>query len=128
MTMTLEQQRAADAWHRAQGCTDEYVRLAKGAPALIMNSGLIQVLAIFNEKGEKGAENPHRQLGAHLRAWLSARFGNHLPRAEFESFMPALMDADPQLFQHITTEAVAWLRWMRQIAPACRALNDSTGH
>ena len=45
MAQTLEQLRAADAWARAQGCSDEYQKLAKGLPALIMNSGLMQVLA-----------------------------------------------------------------------------------
>jgi len=51
--MTLEQQRAADAWQAAAGCTNAYAKLTKSAPALIMNSGLMQTLAFLHEKGEE---------------------------------------------------------------------------
>jgi CRISPR-associated protein Cmr5 len=33
------------------------------------------------------------------------------------------MKAEPRSFQAITTEAFAWLRWVRQMAPAVRASN-----
>lgn len=123
MAQTLEQQRAADAWQqaghaRANDCIDGYAKLAKGVPALIMNSGLLQVLAYLHEKGGKGYPQ-HDLLGQHLRQWLSQRFTKLEPtRAEFEPFMKALMAADPALFQDITAEAMAWLRWARQLAPA----------
>jgi CRISPR-associated protein Cmr5 len=118
MTMTLEQQRAADAWQCAEGCRDDYAKLAKGAPALIMNSGLIQVLAFLHEKGQKDKNGHHDRLGAHLRQWLSRRFPGSFPDSNFEPFMNALMHVQPQVFQDITAEAMAWLRWQRQIASA----------
>ena len=118
MAMTLEQQRAADAWRKAQGCKDSYVNLAKGLPALIMNSGLMQVLAFLHEKGDKLSHC--RLLGEHLRGWLHSRFPNQLESPEFFVFMSKLMAADPHTFQQVTTEAFAWLRWMRQIAPAVK--------
>lgn len=37
--LTLDQRRAADAWRCAQGKGKDYANLAKGLPALIMNSG-----------------------------------------------------------------------------------------
>lgn len=126
MAMTLEQQRAADAWQRSAGCTEEYTRLVKGVPALIMNSGLIQVLVHLQDKAGADEEKPHPQLGKHLREWLSNRFPKRLPDAAFAPFMQALMGADPQDFQQITAEAMAWLRWMRQIAPARQKLNAQT--
>lgn len=127
MAQTMEQKRAADAWRVAtQGVTPEmleaYGKLAKGLPALIMNSGLMQVLAFLNEKGAggQGSQAHCDLLGRHLRTWLAARFPTELPSAEFGRFMQALMSAEPRRFRDITTEAFAWLRWVRQIAPAVR--------
>jgi CRISPR-associated protein Cmr5 len=118
---TMEQRRAADAWEKAQRCSDEYTKLAKGLPALIMNSGLMQVLAFLEEKGTKDSQRHCRDLSQHLRSWLHARFDQVIPGAEFSAFMEALMQAEPCEYQAITAEAFAWLRWMRQMAPAARA-------
>ena len=120
MAQTMEQKRAADAWARAQGCSKAYQNLAKSLPALIMNSGLMQVLAYLHEKGGKASESTrhHSDLGEHLRDWLHRQFKPVLPSKEFAAVMPALMTAEPGTFQHITTEALAWLRWARQMAPA----------
>lgn len=116
--ITLEQQRAADAWQKAQGCSSSYRNLAKGLPALIMNSGLMQVLAFLHEKGSKNSQIHCRELGEHLRAWLHQRFPEKLRNADFRPFMEDLMQAEPHLFQQVTTEAMAWLRWSRQMAAA----------
>lgn len=124
MAQTLEQQRAADAWRKAEGVNSDYVRLAKSAPALIMNSGLMQVLAFLDEKSGKKKETPHQKLGQHLRDWLHQRFASDLPDQNFKPFMARLMATDPLVFQAITAEALAWLRWMRQIAPACALVDD----
>ena len=122
MAQTMEQKRAADAWARCQGCSSEYQNLAKGLPALIMNSGLMQVMAFLHEKGNR---NSHcRELGEHLRDWLRRQFPQALPKAEFGDFMQALMKTEPRSFQHITAEAFAWLRWARQMAPAARVGKD----
>lgn len=123
-SIPLEQQRAADAWLKAQGCSSEYRSLVKGLPALIMNSGLLQVLAFLHEKGSKTKKDgtsaqPHcRVLGDHLRAWLHGRFKATLPSADFKPFMEALMGTEPRLFQQVSAEAMAWLRWSRQMAAA----------
>ncbi|ABM61415.1 type III-B CRISPR module-associated protein Cmr5 [Halorhodospira halophila] len=117
--MTLEQQRAADAWQAAAACTDPYAKLAKGAPALIMNSGLMQTLAFLEDKGE----DHHRALARQLRRWivrqhpelLSTRGDSADPG--YEAIMEALLHAEPRTFQAVTAEALAWLRWVRQIAP-----------
>jgi CRISPR-associated protein Cmr5 len=109
--LTLDQQRAADAWRCAQGQRKEYVNLAKGLPALIMSSGLLQVMAFLNEKGSHCSE-----LGDQLRAWVHKRFPE-VPE-DFKEFMKALMNADSLKFQAITVESLAWLRWLRQLAAA----------
>ncbi|WP_295542977.1 type III-B CRISPR module-associated protein Cmr5 [uncultured Thiohalocapsa sp.] len=119
---TLEQLRADDAWKKTQRCSEEYVKLAKGVPALIMNSGLMQVLAFLEEKGSKESQRHCRDLSEHLRTWLQARFPKTIPSAEFAPFMEALMQLeDPRTYQAITAEAFDWLRWLRQMAPAARA-------
>ncbi len=121
MSQTLEQKRARDTWNKCQGCDNDYKNLAKGLPALIMNSGLMQVMAYLHEKGSKSKQAYCRTLAEHLRDWLHQRFPEQIPDKEFAPFMQALMEAKPHDFQQITTEAFAWLRWLRQMAPAVYA-------
>jgi CRISPR-associated protein Cmr5 len=116
--LTLDQQRAADAWRCAQiNQQEKYANLAKGLPALIMNSGLLQVIAFLEEKGHDEKQRHCAALGNDLRAWLHGRFPNDVP-PQFGGFMEALMKADSRKFQEITAESLAWLRWLRQLAAA----------
>lgn len=110
---TLEQQRAQDAWNQCASYTKEHVNIAKGLPALIMNSGLMQVLAFCHEKGKA-----NEQVAIHLRTWLNQRFNGVARDPGFELFMQSLLKATPADYQAITTEAFAWLRWMRQMSSA----------
>ena len=110
---TLEQQRAQDAWTKSARYTDKHTKFAKGLPALIMNSGLMQVMAFLADKGGR-----HETLAQHLRQWLQGRFPKQIPNADFATFMQALMKAEPGDYQAITAEAFAWLRWLRQMAAA----------
>ena len=125
MKPTLEQERAADAWKRSQNQGKDYVNLAKGLPALIMNSGLMQVMAFLYEKsgGEKRNKQTYcAEMGDHLRSWLKNRFPQVFTSDDFKTFMQALMqETPPATYQHITAEAYAWLRWVRQIAAAVNA-------
>ena len=122
MTKTLEQRRAAHAWgcalvakHRlgpgGHDAFKDYVNAAKGMPALIMNSGLMQVMA-YNQ-GKK--EERYELLSEHLRDWLHQTLSTP---TDFEPFMEHLLNAGPRDFQAVTAEAYAWLRWVRQMAPA----------
>jgi CRISPR-associated protein Cmr5 len=117
MPLTLDQQRAADAWRCAQKSqTKEYANLAKGLPALIMNSGLLQVMAFLQEKGSKETQQHCSVVAGDIRGWLHSRYPE-LP-VQFNGFMEALIKAEPGKFQEITAEALAWLRWLRQLAAA----------
>ena len=112
---TLEQKRAQHAWDKAgQGLANygkDYVNDAKGLPALIMNSGLMQVMAYLHDKGGR-----HETLAQHLRDWLHAQCRTP---ADFEGFMQHLFEMrDARQFQAITAEAFAWLKWLRQMAAA----------
>ena len=116
--LTLEQQRAQDAWNQCVNYEKEHVNIAKGLPALIMNSGLMQVLAFCHEKGKKEKGLPYEQVATHLRTWLNQRFPGVVRGPGFELFMQSLLKAQAADYQAITTEAYAWLRWMRQMASA----------
>ncbi len=114
---TLEQARAQNAWECSAKCSDDYVTLAKSLPALLMNSGLMQVMAFLHEKSN-GRNDAHGKIGQDLRDWLHRQF--KLPD-DFSRFMEYLMKIDdPRKYKYITSEAFAWLRWLRQMAPARR--------
>jgi len=111
-----EQQRAEHAWRKARlGVAQhgkDYINDAKGLPALIMNSGLMQTLAFLERK-----EDRHRLLSAHLREWLHESHGTSL---KFEGFMEELFESNSGQFQSVNREAYAWLRWLRQLASALK--------
>jgi len=116
MPTTTEQKRAQHAWKKAQEGAHQiggdYVNDAKGLPALIMNSGLMQVMAFLRAKGGR-----HEVLAQHLRDWLGEQCKT--PK-DFDGFMRHLVEMeDARRFQAITAEAFAWLKWLRQMASAC---------
>ncbi|MDD5297611.1 MAG: type III-B CRISPR module-associated protein Cmr5 [Rhodocyclaceae bacterium] len=115
---TLEQQRAQDAWTKCADYKKEHVNVAKGLPALIMNSGLMQVLAFCHEKGQKDSQRHTEDVARDMRSWLQGRFPARFKNADFDVFMQGLMTCPTSEFQAITAEAFAWLRWMRQMAAA----------
>jgi len=117
---TLEQKRAQHAWDKAgegiHAHGSDYVNDAKGLSALIMNSGLMQVMAFLNQKGGR-----HHVLAQHLRDWLHTQLDTP---ANFEAFMQEMMKAESRCYQQVTTEAYAWLRWLRQMAAARNGGNN----
>jgi CRISPR-associated protein Cmr5 len=111
--LTLEQERAKDAWEKSAHYGEKHCKFAKGMPALIMNSGLMQVLAFCREKGGE-----QEAVAADVRRWLSRRFGGADRDPGFEPFMEMLMQSTPSNYRAITAEAFAWLKWLRQMASA----------
>lgn len=111
-TVGLEQQRAKFAWERVRGCNKKYMNLAKAAPALIMNNGLMQALAFYQAKGEAH----HLTLNRHLCEWLRQR--SIVQQADFAGVMTALYVADAITFRRATEETLALLKWIRQFAAA----------
>jgi V/A-type H+-transporting ATPase subunit I len=95
--LTLEQKRAAHAWSKAgEGVArhpTDYVNDAKGLPALIMNSGLMQVMAYLQGKGGR-----HLTLADHLLfTYLERGESSHVvivgPRGEQEGQLQALLSS-----------------------------------
>lgn len=116
--VTLEQQRAQFAWDCAKEGTalagDEYRNLAKAAPALIMNNGLMQTLAFYQDKGKPH----HLTLAGQLRRWIMTREGGNGQDPGFPFLMDRLLRAQPDQYRRATDEALLILRWIRQFAAA----------
>lgn len=119
---TLEQQRAQFAWECAKegnaAAGDEYRNLAKAAPALIMNNGLMQTLAFFEDKGKEHHKEHHKALSRQLRRWVGKRAGGNGQDPGFQNMMEALLSATPAEYRRATDEALLILRWIRQFAAA----------
>lgn len=122
MSQTLDQKRATLAWQYAtngiaqQG--KEYKGLAKGAPALIMNSGLMPTLAFYSGKSRAA-----QQLLDDLIRGLSLRLesqdlkpgqGGHV----FSKFMEKLQKCESREYLRYTDEALELLKWVRQFVDA----------
>ena len=122
MAQTLDQKRAALAWGYAtvsmQQYGKEYKGLAKGAPALIMNSGLMPTLAFYSGKGK-----PAQQLLDDLIRGLSQRLvGQKLNIGQggqlFPRFMEMLQKGESRDYLRYTDEALELLKWIRQFVDA----------
>ncbi len=122
MSQTLDQKRAALAWQYATASMaqhgKDYKGLAKGAPALIMNSGLMPTLAFYNGKG-----NAARQLLDDLLRGLSHRLaGRELKAGQggavFSKFMEMLQKCESREYLRYTDEALELLKWIRQFVDA----------
>lgn len=88
------------------------MNLAKAAPALIMNNGLMQALAFHQSKGKAH----HLALNRHLCEWLHHR--SIVQQADFAGLMTVLYEADSTTFRRATEETLALLKWIRQFAAA----------
>jgi CRISPR-associated protein Cmr5 len=121
MTRTLDQQRAAFAWQAAsagmQRHPDDYKRLAKGAPALIMCSGLMPTLAFYAGKGEA-----QKMLLNDICAWFMHRFADrpeYRPAPhDFAGVMGKLQGQSSTFHREVTDEALEILKWIRQFVHA----------
>jgi len=112
----LDQQRAAFAWQRVEQAQKEmgdhysdYKNLAKGAPAMIMNNGLMQTLAFFHSKDK----THHKLLLGDLRTWMGKQCS--MPE-EYSALMKELFVAKSSEYRQATEETMHLLRWLRQFA------------
>jgi CRISPR-associated protein Cmr5 len=124
MAKTLDQQRAAFAWKSAtsgiQQHKENYRRLAKGAPALIMGSGLMPTLAFY-----AGKKEAHEQLLNDICAWFGQRFAErpeYRPTpVDFRGVMNKLHGNPSAFYLEATDEALEILKWIRQFVDAVEA-------
>lgn len=121
MAQTLDQKRAAFAWDKAKGCSEEYRKLAKAAPALIMANGLMPTLAFWQSAGNENSQRGKagKNFCNDVLAWIVSRFASHkvfspMP-PDFKSAMDAFhTKADSAFYMQATDEALEFLKWLRQ--------------
>ena len=122
MAQTLDQQRAGLAWGYATAAMQtpfakKYKNLAKGAPALIMNSGLMPTLAFY--KGKDPKKDPeHEALLEDLMTGLAMRLKPMPQPKNFQEFMVHLHKCEPHEYLRMTDEALELLKWLRQFVDA----------
>jgi len=120
---SLEQQRAAKAWEcvssvKTSNYASKYGSLARSAPADIQANGLGQTLAFWRAKGyQKGkpGNNEHSRLLLDVSEWVGGRL-NVGEKNELLEWI--CKDADVSGFRHATTEAIAFLSWVKRFAEA----------
>ena len=109
--ISLDQQRAAYAWQCVKnGVSKDYANLAKSAPALIMNNGLMQTIAFYQDKDKAH----HKKLQGDILGWLKER--NILTSVDYRQAMGELHEMNTSAYRHASTEALEIVKWLRQLA------------
>jgi CRISPR-associated protein Cmr5 len=139
MVRTLDQQRAALGWacvtSRRDKLTNDqwkkYCALAKGASALIMNTGLMPTLAFYQGKGKESDQTPWMLLDDVIRGLFERLSGKRLEpdkgRPLFEPFMKSLYSNESRDYMRTTDEALEILKWIRQFVDAVPGQRDGHG-
>ncbi|MGS0754025.1 type III-B CRISPR module-associated protein Cmr5 [Roseateles sp. GG27B] len=127
MAQTLDQKRAALAWGYAKAGTanhpKSYKNLAKGASALILNSGLMPTLAFYNGKDKNDKDKAAQCLLDDLICGLSQRINGQAMKPGqgqqvFSHFMEKLQKVESHEYLRYTNEALELLTWIRQFVDA----------
>lgn len=117
MKQTTEQYRAKAAWNQISGIVvdDEFLSSANGAVSLIQSSGLGQAVAFWLAKGTK-----HRQLVDFLAQWLLKAEGENSADSNKtgKDLMFRITQIDSITYRYFTTEAIAYLNWIKRFAKA----------
>ncbi len=110
--LSLDQKRAAYAWECVRRhASDDYASLAKGAPALIMNNGLMQTLAFYESK-----KDHHQKLQRDILQWLQEC--DLLGKTKYAAAMAELHGMSTSNYRLASMEALEILKWIRQLAAA----------
>jgi CRISPR-associated protein Cmr5 len=93
--------------------SEKYSDRLKGAPAELMDNGLLQALAFYRSKKEE----EYKKLVSHLEDWLVR--GTNLLRVESgRSALEAISALDATQYRRCSEEAIAWLNLAKRLALA----------
>jgi CRISPR-associated protein Cmr5 len=98
---------------------EDYSDRLKGAPAQLMENGLLQMLAFFHSK----KDSEYDEIASHLEDWLKRVGllpGDHDP-------LKALASLDATAYRRCSEEAIAWLNWAKRLAAAKVAMAGAPG-
>jgi CRISPR-associated protein Cmr5 len=115
MGRLAEQDRAKDAFervshHKVSNDAGEYRQLVRGLPAMVQQCGLGQTMAFLASK----REGHYAMALDDIREWLK-RFDYAKGK---DGVLKALMDGDSRGYKMATTEALAYLQWLKRFAEA----------
>jgi CRISPR-associated protein Cmr5 len=114
---SLEQKRAAQAWDcvkevKSRNYKKDYLSLARSAPADIQANGLGQTLAFWRAKKK---DEHNTALYQHVATWvkMQVRFTQSSDLLEW-----IMKQASTDDYRRATTEAIAFLSWVKRFAEA----------
>ncbi len=117
---SLEQKRARHVLERAR---DIPADRAKRAPAMVRHNGLVQSVAFWREKSSEW-----ETLNLALEDWLlRTAGGGTVPGLSGKTLLEALVNADTDTYRLATSEALAYLGWMKRLAPQAEEAGGSRG-
>jgi len=121
---TLEQERAQQAWACVQKVTNKpqefkkkYGSLARKVPMLVLTNGLGQTLAFLKAKGKNDPADEHTVLFRHLSSWVLSQVASSTPASNGDLLQWVLQN-DSAAYRRATTEALAFLAWLKRFAEA----------
>lgn len=118
LQQTLDQARAKQAWEDVQeakkdeGFRRKYGSLARKVPMMVLTNGLGQTLAFLCAKGKGDLSNEHMLLYNHLSRWVIGRVNSH------GDLLAWVRRSDSVAYRRATTEALAYLAWLKRFAEA----------
>jgi len=122
-TLTLDQQRAADALKHirdleelGEGKYGHYVSYVSALPATIIMNGLGQALVTLLSRAKGNPDDPHRLLYDHVAGWLSQQVA--ALAGPPDKLIDRLMGNDQAVYLHAQVEALAYLNWLKQFVRA----------
>lgn len=137
--MTLEQQRSESAWKVANERKNRhpkdfttYRNATKSAPMMMMNAGIMSTLAYLHSRTGSNRVGCS-QLAHDLMQWIGTRqlLGNfQAPQDQdrlFKEVMARLLRVQSLDYQTISTEVLAYLRWLRQFTDALKDKDEKPG-
>lgn len=116
---TKDQERAAKAWEcinavKGKDYQKKYKSLAQKMSSYILTNGLGQTLAYLKAKGKGDQRDEHEILYGHLSAWVM----KEMEGEESERLLNWVMEKDSPAYRRATTEALAFINWLKRFAEA----------
>jgi CRISPR-associated protein Cmr5 len=120
---TIDQERAAAAWaaikvvdEKSEDFKKKYAAWVRSTPADVMTSGLGQTLAFMMAKGKgKDTDSAPSLLYRNLSEWVCPKMGWGR-----DSLLEKLIEpnSNSDVYRRATTEALAYLIWLKRFAEA----------
>lgn len=114
---TKQQERAASAYAQVSEISKdnkEYGSLVRGLPAMIQRDGLGQSLAFLLAKDKGNRSTPHWYAYQHLSKWMCGYFKIEGK----QDLLDWLLKQSSERYRQATTEAQAYLVWLKRFAEA----------